>query len=72
MSEPQIICQDCGNLLKEACFSCLTEDLFPDNARLDWLEKQGTEIYESIRWHLINEGGTLREAIDFFKNRRGE
>lgn len=37
-----------------------------DAKRLDWLEEFDSERLEDVRGHINNEGGTVREAIDFF------
>jgi len=36
-----------------------------DSDRIDWLAAN-RERLEDIYWRLLNEGGTLREAIDYF------
>ena len=33
-----------------------------DTERLDWLNE---DRLESVRWRIINEGGSVREAIDW-------
>jgi len=40
-----------------------------DTTRVDWLEAASTERLENVRWRIENEGGTVREAIDWFRQR---
>jgi hypothetical protein len=40
-----------------------------DKARLDWLSLYGTERLQDVRWHIENEGGDVRDAIDWFMKR---
>jgi len=42
-----------------------------DGEMLDWLE-QDTDRLTDVYWHMENEGGTIREAIEFFNREDGE
>lgn len=37
-----------------------------DADRLDWLQTDWEQHLQDIRWHVINEDGTVRDAIDYF------
>lgn len=47
------------------------DELRADTRRLDWLEKNPDEL-EWVRGRVNNEGGTVREAIDWFIARRAQ
>lgn len=37
-----------------------------DTEMLDWLGEDDTNLFD-VRWRMINEGVTLREAVEWFK-----
>jgi hypothetical protein len=40
-----------------------------DTERLNWLEKDNSNL-QDVYWHIENEEGTVREAIDWFMTER--
>jgi hypothetical protein len=43
--------------------------LMKDNERMDWLEADHNRL-EDIRWYVINENATVREAIDYLTSKQ--
>ena len=45
--------------------ACYTSDMKDDTERLDWLDAD-TGRLQDVYWRIENEGGSARDAIDWF------
>jgi hypothetical protein len=41
--------------------------MMSDSQRLDWLDANAQRL-KDVYWHIENEGGTVRDAIDFLSD----
>jgi hypothetical protein len=67
------VCSGCKQTLpdEEGCYASVCHDcggcsfVFSDEDRIDWLEAHSDRL-EDVRGRVNNEGGSVRDAIDWF------